>query len=84
LTPERWQKVSPRTLEETWRIIVSSGPTVPRKGRKRRSRELTFSGELNERLDELKDAGENLSAIAEEALRAHPKVAMTQKDKEQR
>lgn len=53
---------------------MSSGPNVPRAKRLNRSREFHVSRSLNKRLDELKDDGENLSAIAEEALRAHPKV----------
>jgi hypothetical protein len=47
---------------------------VQRSQRKRQGREFTLSKALNDRLDELSAAGANISAIAEEALRAHPKV----------
>ncbi|MGK3981329.1 hypothetical protein WMF38_57560 [Sorangium sp. So ce118] len=47
---------------------------ISRAQRKRRAREVTLSEGLSNRLDELSAVGENISAIAEEALRAHPRV----------
>lgn len=47
----------------------------PRKAdRGRPIRGFSLSPELHKRLDELRAAKVNISAIAEEALRAHPKV----------
>jgi hypothetical protein len=53
---------------------VGSGPNIPRQRRRRRGREFTLSETLNGRLDRLAEAGENLSSLTEEALRAHPKI----------
>lgn len=44
--------------------------------RKRKSRSFNLSDPLQDRLDELRAQKENISAIAEEALRAHPKVGL--------
>jgi hypothetical protein len=58
---------SPRNRGPRW-----SSPKQADRGRPIRG--FSLSQELHERLDALRDAKENISAIAEEALRAHPKV----------
>lgn len=60
---------APRNRGPRW-----SSPKKADRGRP--SRSFNLSQGLHARLDELKERGESLSAIAEEALRAHPKVAL--------
>jgi hypothetical protein len=61
-------------LDSASKTMPKPKQRVQRSQRKRQGREFTLSKALNERLDDLQDRGEKLASIAEEALRAHPKV----------
>jgi hypothetical protein len=58
---------------------MTSGPNIKDGERTRKPRRVTLAEDVNERLDQLQDEGENISALTEEALRVHPKVARPKK-----